>query len=148
MVRMTEIVPAANHIHASFQGLNFASQGARSPDKAIKTLAKGGIEALDESGIDPACTLRLLDEGLDHRFTALHDAPRDVQLSIHSLLDDLHNGRGEFDTPEDFYNYWRKYPFRVSAQVQRQLDRLVRLQRDEISRLQQAQDQERRGRDG
>jgi hypothetical protein len=63
-------------------------------------------------------------------------------------LDDLRNGRGEFDTPGDFYSYWRKYPFRVSAQVQRQLDRLVRLQRDEISRLRQARDQELHGRDG
>jgi hypothetical protein len=92
MVRMTEIVQAANHIHASLQGLNFASRGASSPGKAIQTLAKGSIEALDESGIDATCALRLLDDGLDNHFTALHDASRDVQLPIHSLLDDLHNG--------------------------------------------------------
>lgn len=57
----------------------------------MRRLAKGGIEALDEGGIDPACALRFLNEGLDHRFVALHNAAMDVQLSLHTLLDDLHN---------------------------------------------------------
>src|SRR3989304_4841275 len=92
MMRMTEIVQAANDIHADFQGLDFASQGASAPDKAIETLPKGGVETFDESGIDHASALRVLDEGLDHRFTAMHNAPRNVQLPIQTLFDHLHNG--------------------------------------------------------
>ena len=92
MMRMTEIVEAANHKHTGFQGLDFAGQGMRSPNKALETLAKSGIEMFDESSIDPACALRFLNEGLDHRIAALHNASRDVQLSIQALLDDLHNG--------------------------------------------------------
>ena len=30
----------------------------------------------------------------------------------------LRRGEGEFATPEEFYAYWRRYPFRISAQVQ------------------------------
>lgn len=54
-------------------------------------------------------------------------------------LADLREGRGEFATPQEFYDYWRNYPFRVSTQVQKQLDRLVRQQTAEIARLRQSQ---------
>jgi hypothetical protein len=54
-------------------------------------------------------------------------------------LDDLRAGFGEFNTPQEFYSYWRKFPFRISAQVQNQLDRLVRQQADEIARLRRDQ---------
>lgn len=40
-------------------------------------------------------------------------------------MDDLRAGRGEFETPEDFYKYWRKYKFKVGVVVQQQLDRLL-----------------------
>lgn len=38
---------------------------------------------------------------------------------------DLRDGRGEFLTPEAFYSYWRKYPFRIGRVVQQQLDKLL-----------------------
>jgi len=41
-------------------------------------------------------------------------------------LDDLRAGRGEFDSIEDFYRYWRKYPFRIPKSVQQQLDKLLK----------------------
>lgn len=41
------------------------------------------------------------------------------------FLDALRQGRGEFDTEEDFYRYWRRYPFRIGRAVQQQLDRLL-----------------------
>ena len=44
-------------------------------------------------------------------------------------IGDLRAGRGEFDTPEAFYGYWRKYPFKIGRVVQQQLDRLLREQR-------------------
>jgi hypothetical protein len=41
-------------------------------------------------------------------------------------LDDLRAGKGEFDTEEAFYAFWRKYKFKVGDAVQQQLDRLLK----------------------
>lgn len=51
------------------------------------------------------------------------------------LIEDLRAGRGEFNTPAEFYDYWRAFPFRISQQVQRQLDRLIRQQQERIDEL-------------
>jgi hypothetical protein len=40
-------------------------------------------------------------------------------------IDALRVGRGEFSTQEEFYDYWRAYPFRIGRTVQRQLDRMI-----------------------
>lgn len=40
-------------------------------------------------------------------------------------IEDLRAGRGEFDTPEEFYRYWRRFPFKIGKVVQRQLDKLL-----------------------
>lgn len=37
----------------------------------------------------------------------------------------LREGRGEFPSPEAFYAYWRKYPFRIGRVVQQQLDKAL-----------------------
>ena len=57
------------------------------------------------------------------------------------VIEDLRAGRGEFATPQAFYDYWRAFPFRISQQVQRQLDRLIREQRDRIAELERRQDE-------
>lgn len=41
-------------------------------------------------------------------------------------LDALREGRGEFDTADQFYSYWRNFNFRISKQVQRQLQKLLK----------------------
>lgn len=41
-------------------------------------------------------------------------------------LDDLRAGKGEFESEEAFYTYWRSYKFRVGRTVQQQLDRLLK----------------------
>jgi hypothetical protein len=51
------------------------------------------------------------------------------------VVEDLREGRGEFTSPKDFYQFWRAFPFRISQQVQRQLDRLVRQQQERIAEL-------------
>lgn len=38
-------------------------------------------------------------------------------------LDALREGKGDFETEEEFYRYWRK--FNVSKTVQQQLDKLI-----------------------
>ncbi len=38
---------------------------------------------------------------------------------------DLREGNGEFETPNAFYSYWRKYRFKIGPVVQQQLDKLL-----------------------
>jgi Restriction endonuclease EcoRV len=40
-------------------------------------------------------------------------------------IESLRGGKGEFETADDFYRYWRRYPFRIGRTVQQQLDRLL-----------------------
>jgi hypothetical protein len=56
-------------------------------------------------------------------------------------LDDLREGRGEFESPQEFYKYWRTYHFRISKGVQKRLDKLIREQQEEIARLRQGQEE-------
>lgn len=57
-------------------------------------------------------------------------------------LDRLRQGDGEFETATAFYDYWRRFPFSVSVQVQRQLHRLLQQQEAEIARLKRQQGSE------
>lgn len=50
-------------------------------------------------------------------------------------LDALRSGQGVFANPADFYDYWRKFPFKVSPQVQTQLQRLLKAAQDELTEL-------------
>jgi hypothetical protein len=50
-------------------------------------------------------------------------------------IEDLRSGNGEFESPEEFYSYWRRFPFRVSPQVQRQLQRLLEAKDAELATL-------------
>lgn len=43
-------------------------------------------------------------------------------------IDALREGRGEFSTEQEFYRFWRAYPFKVGKAVQQQLDKLLRQQ--------------------
>jgi len=40
-------------------------------------------------------------------------------------IEDLRKGRGEFETEQGFYAYWRRYNFKIGKAVQQQLDRLL-----------------------
>ena len=50
---------------------------------------------------------------------------REYLGAVQSLAD-LDAGRGEFQTEDAFYAYWRKFNFRIGRSVQQQLDRLLR----------------------
>jgi hypothetical protein len=54
-------------------------------------------------------------------------------------IERLRVGRGDFHSPEEFYSYWRNYPFRLSPGIQRTLTRLVAEQRAELEMLRAAQ---------
>ena len=47
----------------------------------------------------------------------------------------LRAGEGVFTTPAEFYDYWRRFPFKVSAQVQNQLQRLLKATQAELAQL-------------
>jgi len=50
-------------------------------------------------------------------------------------ISDLRDGKGAFATADEFYKYWRHFPFSMSPQVQLELEKLVRQQGEEIERL-------------
>lgn len=54
-------------------------------------------------------------------------------------LEALREGRGAFATPVEFYRYWRGFAFKVSPQVQRQLERALARKDAELAELQLAQ---------
>jgi len=43
-------------------------------------------------------------------------------------IEALRKGKGEFETPEEFYKYWRKFKFKIGDVVQKQLDKLLAAQ--------------------
>ncbi len=47
----------------------------------------------------------------------------------------LRAGEGAFASPAEFYFYWRRFPFRVSPQVQTQLQRLLNAAHAELTEL-------------
>ncbi len=48
-------------------------------------------------------------------------------------IDALRAGEGAFASPMEFYLYWRRFPFRVSPQVQTQLQRLLSAAKAELT---------------
>src|ERR1700733_10315008 len=54
---------------------------------------------------------------------------------------DLRAGQGAFETPAAFYSYWRKFQFKVSPQVQKQLQRLLATTQQELAVLRRQQSQ-------
>lgn len=56
-------------------------------------------------------------------------------------IDALRSGAGAFTAPAEFYEYWRRFPFRLSSQVQTQLQRLLRATQEELAQLRAQQQQ-------
>jgi hypothetical protein len=54
-------------------------------------------------------------------------------------IDALRSGEGVFATAAEFYDYWRRFPFRVSPQVQTQLQRLLKAAHNELAELRKRQ---------
>lgn len=47
-------------------------------------------------------------------------------LGAVTRIDALRASQGEFESEEEFYRFWRKYPFKIGRVVQQQLDKLLR----------------------
>lgn len=50
-------------------------------------------------------------------------------------LDALRNGRGVFETSNEFYTFWRRYHFKISAQVQTQYEKALAKTQEELAAL-------------
>ncbi len=61
LVEITEIVNAAENIHAVLQRGALASQMTSTAEQASQTLAESGIEPFDVGGIDDTASLRCLE---------------------------------------------------------------------------------------
>jgi len=59
MMRIAEVVQAADQVHAGGQGVGFAGQGAGAgaAGEGVQPLAKCGIEPLDKGRVDPTVAL-------------------------------------------------------------------------------------------
>ncbi|WP_051759618.1 type II restriction endonuclease [Herbidospora cretacea] len=55
-------------------------------------------------------------------------------------LDDLRAGSGVFKSEEEFYKYWRAYPFKISGQVEKQLQKLLEGAMAELAQLRASRD--------
>ena len=42
-------------------------------------------------------------------------------------IDALRAGKGEFQSQDEFYAFWRKHPFKIGRAVQQQLDKLIKI---------------------
>jgi len=91
VVKGTEVVDVADQKHAIPQGFGLASEGAPSSNQASQSLAEGGIEPLNESGIDPASLLAGFDQLFNQLSTALSDTTLNGEAAIHPSFDDLNN---------------------------------------------------------
>jgi hypothetical protein len=40
-------------------------------------------------------------------------------------VDDLRKGNGAFKTEDEFYKYWRKFPFKIGRAVEQQLAKIL-----------------------
>jgi hypothetical protein len=49
-------------------------------------------------------------------------------------LEQLRNGQGEFSSPDEFYKYWRKFPFKIGPSIEKQLQRAIAKQRKQVAK--------------
>ena len=85
-----------------------------------------GIYTLDESDAARVTDLELIVQ--QPWAIASHQRSSTTREYLGAVIniDDLRAGRGEFDSPEEFYKYWRRFPFKIGKVVQQQLDRALR----------------------
>ena len=88
---ITEVVEAANNIHACGQGGLFLDQVPGAPGETSQTLAESRIQPLNVGRIDDPAALGGVEQPCHQGFTALHNAAHDVQACRRPALHDLHD---------------------------------------------------------
>ncbi len=72
---VTEVIDAADQAHAGLQRVGLARQRAGAATQTGQTLAEGGIEPFNESGVELAAALGGLEAGGHRLRITVHDAP-------------------------------------------------------------------------
>ncbi len=78
LVLGTEVVDAAHQVHERFQGLRVTDQGSTTPHQDRQASAEGGVQSLDESGIELGSAVAFCQQGLGSFQTASSHAPGDI----------------------------------------------------------------------
>ena len=71
----TEVVDAAHQVHQRLQGLRIAQQGSAAAHQDSKARTEGGVEPLDESGIEPGSAVALDQQRLSNLQATLRHTP-------------------------------------------------------------------------
>lgn len=85
-----------------------------------------GLYTLDEDSAGRVVDLELLVQEPWRIASRTRSSTTREYIGAVVKLDDLREGRGEFTTPEEFYTYWRKCPFKTGRAVEQQLARALR----------------------
>lgn len=88
-----------------------------------------GIYTLDELSLNRVAGLELIVQEPWRAASRQRSSTTREYLGAVQNIEDLRAGRGEFDTEDEFYAFWRRFPFRVGAAVEQQLRRLLEEQR-------------------
>lgn len=84
-----------------------------------------GIYTLDEDSAARVVDLELIIQPPWKIASKQRSSTTREYLGAVMRIDDLRQGRGEFDSAEAFYTYWRRYKFKIGDVVQKQLDKLL-----------------------
>lgn len=87
-----------------------------------------GIYTLDETAAGRVTDLELIVQQPWRIASKQRSSTTREYIGAVQSIERLRAGDGEFATPEAFYDYWRKYPFKIGRTVQRQLDKLLQAQ--------------------
>src|SRR4030067_3152580 len=78
LVLGAEVVDTAHQIHEWLQGVRVADQRSTAPYQDGQARAEGGVQPLDESGVELGSAMAFCQQGLSSYQTALRHAPADV----------------------------------------------------------------------
>ncbi len=85
-VLRAEVVDAPHKIHPRLQGFTSSGQGSCASGQAVQTTAKRAIDALNEGGVDIACTLRQFDQLSDCFFCSSINLPTHANDAMACIL--------------------------------------------------------------
>lgn len=84
-----------------------------------------GIYTLDELSLNRIADLELIVHEPWRIASRQRSSTTREYLGAVQRIEDLRAGRGEFATEEEFYAFWRRFPFRTGVAVEQQLRRLL-----------------------
>jgi hypothetical protein len=84
-----------------------------------------GIYTLDESSLGRIADLELVVQEPWRIASRQRSSTTREYIGAVQSIEALRTGTGEFASEDDFYAYWRRFPFKIGAAVEQQLKRLL-----------------------